>query len=147
MNNLSEEKIFNYINNQSRNKIVIYQKALPIVISLDIGASLAQEIKEFPNKNNLTLKVKGKLDQILSDHIQSDVELGTYLAIHNIGILFEPDLKIDFLALIDNLSKNQILFIKWEGEMGPNTLYFLTKSKGIEINIKNISHLIITDEI
>ena len=48
---------------------------------------------------------------------------------------------LDFYSFIDNLSKTNCLFIEWEGETDKENLYFLTKSNGIKINIKNLSNI------
>jgi hypothetical protein len=68
---------------------------------------------------------------------------GRYLSIENIGVLFEPELKLDFASLLDSYSQNNVLFVKWEGEIDAENIYFLTKEKGIKKNIKNLSHIVI----
>ena len=136
-------QIVSYIKTQSRNKIVIHQMDIPDLKSLNTGEVLAQEIQNISNKKHLSLKVKSKLNDILSNAITNNDLYGKILSIKNIGILFEPDLKLDFFALIDNYSKNNTLFIQWDGEIENNKLFFLSKSIGIEINIKNLSHIVL----
>ena len=141
-----DQQILSFIKTQSRNKIVIYKKDLSGIKSLDLGHELADTIQNIPLKKHYTLKVKNELNKILDTSISIST-YGNILAIHNLGILFEPDLKIDFLNLIDNYSKNNTLFIHWDGDIENNKLFFLSKSKGIEININNLSHIILKDEI
>jgi len=141
--NYEDHQILSYVNTQSRNKIVIHKSELQNIHSLDIGCILAEKIQNIPNKKHLSLKVKNKLDDILSNVIANNDLYGKTLSIKNLGILFEPDLKIDFLALIDNYSQNNILFIQWDGEIEKNKLFFLSRSNGKEINIKNLSHIVL----
>ena len=64
-------------------------------------------------------------------------------ALSNIGILIEPELKQDLTRLMEKHSNGNVLFIKWDGEIDQDNLYFLSKEKGIKINIKNLSQILI----
>jgi hypothetical protein len=63
------------------------------------------------------------------------------LAISNIGILLEPELKQDFNRFLEKHSNSNILFVKWDGEFDQENLYFLSKENGFKIDIKNLSHI------
>jgi len=139
-------QILSFIKIQSRNKIVIYKTNLSGIKSLDLGFTLSSEIQNLPVNKHFALQVRKKLNKILDTSISNTV-YGNILAMHNLGILFEPDLKIDFINLIDNYSQNNVLFLKWNGEIENDKLFFLSKSKGIEINMNNLSHIILKDEI
>ena len=111
---------------------------------LEVSLKSAQVVINNISKNErFTLKAKSKLEEFLINSTTDYVKFGKVLSIYNLGILFEPELKIDFLSLIDKYSKNNTLFIQWEGETENNKLYFLSKFEGIEINIKNLSHIMI----
>lgn len=139
----TNENIASYLRTISRNKIVIHSDAIKGISSINIGKSLASEIGEISLDKHYTLKAKNKLEDILTRSIIQHPEFGRTLAISNIGILFEPELKIDFPSIIEKYSKDMCLFIQWEGNIEDTKLHFLTKEKGIEINIKNLSHIII----
>ena len=87
------------------------------------------------------MRAKEVLGNIFDSNLSDSDILGKHLAIQNLGVLFEPELKIDFLSLIDKYSSTNALFIQWDGEIENNTLYFLSKQKGQKINIKNLSHI------
>jgi len=89
------------------------------------------------------MRVSSELDRILNAAISNHDLFGKYLSIENLGILFEPELKIDFNRLLDSYSQNNALFVKWDGEIDSENIYFLTKENGIKINIKNVSHIAI----
>jgi hypothetical protein len=57
--------------------------------------------------------------------------------------LFEPELKVDFNNLLEKYSNTNALFVKWEGVIDNENLYFLSKEKGIKININKLSHIAI----
>jgi hypothetical protein len=108
---------------------------------VDVGHTLSEAIYNLKDKSKLPMRVLSQLDRIFENGIKNNVAIGRYLAINNLGILFEPDLKIDFLKLIDKYSLNQVLLIKWDGEIESNMLFFLTKENGVKINIQNLSHI------
>ena len=136
-----ENLIVNYLKSNSRNKIVIHRNQIDNINTIDIGIELSKLIKELTTDNRFTLKSKAKLDELINLSIYNHHQFGDIISIKNLGILFEPGLKIDFLSFIDNISKSNCLFIKWDGEVDEENLYFLTRSKGIKINIKNLSNL------
>ncbi|MBP6236750.1 MAG: hypothetical protein KA536_11430 [Saprospiraceae bacterium] len=135
--------IHNYIATQSRNKIVFYKDSINDISAVDVGTELSQAIYNMTDIKKLPMKISYELEKILNS---STVKLGDYgksLAISNVGILFEPELKVDFSSLIEKHSKTNVLFIKWEGEIDNDNLYFLSKENGIKIDIKNLSHIVI----
>lgn len=136
-----EIKILDYLKSNSRNKIVIHRNPIDILNTIDIGLELAKQIEVLTNDNRFTLKVKSILDELISHSIYRNHQFGDTISIKNVGILFEPSLKFDFYSFIDNLSKTNCLFIQWDGETDKENLYFLTKSNGIKINIKNLSNI------
>ena len=135
--------IHNYLTTQSRNKLVFYKDSINDISAVDVGSELSQAIYNMTDISKLPMKISYELEKILNS---STVEIGGYgksLAISNIGILFEPELKVDFSSLIEKHSKTNVLFIKWEGEIDNDNLYFLSKENGIKIDIKNLSHIAI----
>ena len=137
------KNIQKYLSFQSRNKLVIKKHNLDIVETINVGSLVAEAISNFLDDKKLSLKVTNIIDEIFEVSKVKHQDLGRILAIKNLGILFEPELKIDFLSLIDKYSRTNALFIQWEGEIENNTLYFLSKQKGQKINIKNLSHIAI----
>jgi len=91
----------------------------------------------------LPMKVTYELEKIMNTAIIEHEIFGRLLAISNLGILFEPELKVDLNNLLEKHSNTNVLFVKWEGEIDNENLYFLSKEKGFRINIKNLSHIAI----
>jgi hypothetical protein len=135
------KNIQKYLSFQSRNKLVIQKHNLDIVETINVGSLVAEAISNFLDDKKLSLKVTNIIEEIFEVSKVKHQDLGRILAIKNLGILFEPELKIDFLSLIDKYSSTNALFIQWDGEIENNTLYFLSKQKGQKINIKNLSHI------
>lgn len=135
--------ITEYINSYSKNKIIIHRELIPDVNSIDIGFLLSQSIYNWIDDSKLSMKVTSELDKILNDELVSHTSYGRTIAISNIGILLEPNLKQDLRAILEKYSNNNSLFVKWNGEIENGYLHFLSKEKGIKININELSHIIV----
>ncbi|MDD2475934.1 MAG: hypothetical protein PHI32_08500 [Dysgonamonadaceae bacterium] len=143
MNTPLLDTVSSYIKSYSRNKIIFHKEGLSGINSIDVGKLLAQSLFNFENENRLPMRTTVELDKILSNAIFEHPNFGKVLAIANVGILFESELKQNFYRIMDNYSTNNLLFIEWEGEIEDNAIYFLSKEKGIKININNLSHIAI----
>lgn len=139
----SNETIQKFINNSSRNKLVFDTKGLLDIHYLNLGLELSKSLDPLLNDTKIGLIAKQKLDHLLGDSIY-DADLSyPILAIENIGILFEKELKIDIVTLFDKHSQNNVLLVRWPGTIVKGVLCFLTKEKGITINIDHLSYTII----
>jgi hypothetical protein len=138
-----ENKILEYVNSHSRNKIVFYRNEILDIEAIDIGKQLAQRIYNFKDDSKLPIKVTLEIDEIINDSEIQQAVYGRVKALSNLGILIEHELKQDLTRLMEKHSNGNVLFIKWDGEIDQDNLYFLSKEKGIKINIKNLSHIVI----
>jgi len=132
-----------YIKSQSRNKIIFHSQDISDIVTVNIGLQISESIYNFKEQGRIAMRVSSELDQILNAAISRHDVFGRYLSIENLGILFEPELKLNFALLLDSYSQNNVLFVKWEGEIDADNIYFLTEENGVKISIKNISHIII----
>ncbi len=137
-------QIESYLQLNPRNKIIISKGEVVDVKYLDVGSEFSEILMEITTEKHFALKAKIALESLL-EKSTGPYENKSYsvLALKNLGILFEPDLKLDFLSLLDRQSKENALILKWDGEVDSGKLYFLSREKGVKINIKNLSHLII----
>lgn len=137
------QAIADYIKSQSRNKIIFYSQDISALQSVNVGLRISESIYNLNEPGRIAMRVLSELDGILNAASYQHDVFGRYLSIENIGVLFEPELKLDFASLLDSYSQNNVLFVKWEGEIDAENIYFLTKENGIKINIKNLSHIVI----
>lgn len=143
MNKPMNNTVVDYITSQSRNKIIFHSQAFSDFESVNIGLQISECIYNYKEPGRIAMRVSFELNEILNKSISHHESLGSYLSIENLGILFEPELKIDFARLIDGFSQNNVLFVKWDGEIDAENIYFLTKENGIKINIQNLSHIVV----
>lgn len=143
MSNPINQSITDYIKSQSRNKIIFHSQDFSDFESVNIGLRISESIYNLNEPGRIAMRVLSELDGILNAGISQHDVFGRYLSIENIGVLFEPELKLDFASLLHSYSQNNVLFVKWNGEINTDNIYFLTKENGIKINIKNLSHIVI----
>ncbi len=110
---------------------------------LNVGETLSKEIEPIISDKRFSMKSKDVVQQLFVESIREHNDFGKYLALGNIGILFEKDLKISFHFLIESFSKNNILIINWPGEIENNKIYFLSKKNGVELSLDGLSHIIL----
>lgn len=142
MNNINEIKKY-FSSSHSRNKIVILKNEVPDIEFIDIGKELSGRINSILSTSKVGIKSFLILDEFLSSSFQENLSQGRFLALKNLGILFENELNIDFVQILAKYSSSIPLYVKWEGEIEDGILYFLTKEKGQKIDIKNLSHIVI----
>ena len=108
--------------------------------SIDIGMELSKKMKEFTRHKRLSMKAKDVLDELMNGSVKKDERLGRYIAIKNLGILFEPELKINFEYFLKTYSSEITLIIVWPGVIKSNNIFFLTEEEGIKIDLTNLTY-------
>lgn len=135
-------KLDSFLKKSPRNRLIILSQEKPDELAfVDMGIELSTAIEKQINHKQISMVASDKLESIMQNSESTHPEIGKYTAISNLGILFEKSLKFDFIHFLDAHSKNQTLLIYWEGEVDKNKLYFLSKNKGIQFDITNISHI------
>lgn len=89
------------------------------------------------------MKAQDYVNDIFREHTRHSDDYGDYLAIKNIGILFEPLLKLDVFALLNKWSQNQFLIIQQDGYLIENNVFHLTSNRvqDYTVNIQGINHI------
>ena len=104
-----KQEVATYVKQDLRNKIVFSKQFIEGLQYLNVGLTLAKMLRD----NSLPSLA---IQQLFSDAVKADQNIGRYLAIFNIDILFEPELKLDVGNLFDSYSKNQCLVIQADSE-------------------------------
>ncbi|WP_340113663.1 hypothetical protein [Maribellus mangrovi] len=142
MEEIRTPNIIAFLKSDARNKLVIFREELSSILPVDVGTELSLALKDILDDKRLSMKAKLLIEKLFNKSVINHPEFGNILALKNINILFEPELKIDFANLLDQYSKTNPLFLFWEGDIRNKNLYFLTE-QGLKTNIKNISHIVV----
>ena len=142
MDNIYNKAIDSFLKKSPRNRLIILSEEMPNELAfVDIGVELSKAIEKQITHKQISMVASDALETIMQNIERIHPVIGKYTAISNLGILFEKALKFDFIHFLDSHSKNQTLFIYWEGEVDKTKLYFLSKNKGLQFDICNISHI------
>ena len=114
-----KQEVATYVKQDLRNKIVFSKQCIEGLQYLNVGLTLAKMLRD----NSLPSLA---IPQLLSSAEKEDESVGRYLAIFNIDILFEPELKLDVGNLFDSYSKNQCLVIQADSENVLNNITHLS---------------------
>lgn len=121
-------------------RLIITNSKLDDVNYVDIGLLLSKSIESFLNSKRLSLEANDIIEKIIKENISFDKRIGEYIAMCNIGILFEPALHLDLHAKFMTWSKICTLIIDAsEGIMLDKTFYLSNNSKkDYSINLLDI---------
>ena len=119
----------------ARNKVVFCQTPIEGLSYVDIGREYAQFVEHLSTAAEYASACK----RILERTYYSE-DIGPYLAITNIPILFEPELKLDLRQLIESFSINKCLVIHQEGEIIGNQ-FFLLGDAHYSIDLEGLSFI------
>ena len=123
------------IHGMARNKIVFCQKNIEGISFINVGHELAKCIQDLNTSSEFACEAKRIFGQTLTYDI-----IGSYLAITNISILFEPQLKLDLRQLIDSFSINKCLIIQKEGEIKDDKFYLMGDNH-FSIDLQGLSYI------
>lgn len=109
---------------------------------VNLGEEVASFIVSSRETDDAT-NIQSFIKQLIAERTTVHPELGKFIFLTNIGILFEPELSLDVELLLSNLSRNILLLLDWNGEFKLPYLYFLTKNSKNRIKISNLNYIAI----
>jgi len=125
----------------SRHKLLFVTHEIEGVSFVDVGTELSAAIEHILHEKRLSMVAEEALDKIIDQYTIQDHDVGNYVAIRNIGILFEPALHINLHAKVDSWSRTRVLIIYHEGTIH-NHVFFLTTNNETKysFNLKDITY-------
>ncbi len=107
---------------------------------IDIGYQLANTLRD---ADSPAMLVSNVINKLILEHKTFENKLGDVIAFKNIGLLFEPLLKINLEVLLDSVSKTITLVMCSPGVVKNDTFFFLNANSGISIDLKGMSYYVI----
>lgn len=125
-----------FAKSEVRNKVVLCQSLIEGLAYVDVGFKMSRILSQ----DSSLVSQGAKLLSLVLDCSVVDSSLGKYLAIQNIGILFEPELQFNLQAIIEKYSKGQTLIISAPGVVEDGVFYFENRDGGCKINLQNLTY-------
>ena len=136
-----KQQIAQYLAQAARNRLVFCHKHIEGLIFTDVGKVIANALKD---ENLRSQMVAYAAEDFLTDILSSPqiaASIGKYVALENIGILFEPELGFNLKATLDNASTNKTIIICSEAQIKDNRLYFLQEGDSFSVDLTGLSYL------
>lgn len=130
-----KEKIKQFISQVSRNKIIFCHEPISNLHFVDVGKELSFVIKEQEEPSGYSSACKRIFEQTYNDEV-----IGSYLALSNWIILFEPDLKLDLRSIVESFSINKCLILLFDGSIKENR-YLLMDDNRFALNLQGLSFI------
>ena len=130
-----KEKIKQYISQVSRNKIIFCHEPITHLHFVDVDIELSSAIKGQEEPSGYSNACKRIFEQTYKDEV-----VGSYLALSNWSILFEPDLKLDLRSIIESFSINKCLILLSNGSIKENR-YLLMDDNRFALNLQGLSFI------
>ncbi len=138
-----------YIPKGSRHRLLFTSHYPEGVVFMDMGVSLSMAIEPLLSNKRISLIADETIDDIVKSRVASCVEIGEYIAIRNIGVLFEPALKLDLHAKFSSWSKTYALIVDCAEGTIKNDVFYLAgaNDQSYSINLSDIPYKTYYDEI
>ena len=121
------ERIVQFLKYQPRNKLVFTPLLDSCLHSGDVGYELSVLIQEDLSSPQLPFIAEDKLHSLIRNSTKNDDTIGEYVALSNWGILFEPELKLNLLSLLDSYSKSRTVILVNCGEGNNEDFYLVNR--------------------
>ena len=132
----------NSVTKQGTNILFFAASEIDGIHYCDIGLTLSSLIKDRIWNRNLSIITNDALDSIIRKNVRNEESIGNYIAIRNIGILFEPELKLNVHDKLRKYSREQTLVVNMEGRVQKNYFLFQGDHK-YSISLTDITYKII----
>lgn len=131
--------IASFIQNNPRNKLVISSRELENFEYLDVGLELSKVLSPVELDKVSTNQLLEYFDDLVKDYVFQNRDFGYVLALKNVGILFEPQLVLNFTTFVERTSQNVLVVLNWRGVVDGKKLYFLSKENGLKIDLDGLN--------
>ena len=138
------DKVAQYLTYNPRNKLIFTPKIDPNLHSFDVGYELASLIKNDLSSPHLPMIAEDCFNALMKKSILHDEIIGDYIAISHWGILFEPELKLNIIALFDSYSKSQTLILVNCGDADMECFHLVSKHFNTTLPLSPITPHIIS---
>ena len=137
-------QIIAFLNSSTRTRLMVSLNKIDTLDYVDVGKELSFRLNSTSFEDRrFPIKAKETLNEMLTKHYSNNETIGDYLAITNLGILLEPELKLNFLEFIQSTSQNYPLILHWEGDFDNDSLIFKSKPNGLAFSLTGINYLFV----
>ena len=132
--------IDDYLKQNPRHKLVFTKNEPDGFVFTNLGFEMATHLDDQPLPS---VVATGAFESVVAKGMQVHPEYGNYIAIKNIGILFEPSLRLNVKMLFESISRDTLLLVCSDGIVKNDTFWFINSTEGFDISLSGLSYLVI----
>lgn len=143
------ESLIQYKGEVMRHRLYFTHGEIQGIDYVDIGLELSKKIEGFLKQRQLPMIASDKLDLLIDNHTVRVKDIGEVVVLSNIGILFEPVLKINVQAKLDIYSRGRTVIVQTERSTINDGRFYLDygEDKRLSVDLKHLTYKEIYDEI
>lgn len=135
--------LYKYLLKNPKYRLVFDLSSSLDVESVDTGLYLAEALQAKVQKSNLNMYASDAIRKMIRQHTHEHAVYGRYVAMRNIGILFESALAFNLETIIEQTSKDELLIIQAKGCVANERFYFLSQQDNLSFSLKNLTYTIV----
>ena len=136
--------IADYLRQNPRHKLIFTRNELPGFSFVDIGHEMSRGLE---GQTHPSVVAPAVFDSVSKTALQEHPSFGRYTAFKNIGILFEPELRLNIRMLFESIAKDTLLIVCTDGCIKNETYYFDDSTEEYRIPLHGLSYLEIEQNI
>lgn len=125
--------IDDYLKQNPRYKLVFTQNEPDGFEFTNLGFEMAAKLDD---QTLPSVVATGAFESVVAKGMQVHPEYGKYIAIKNIGMLFEPTLRLNVKMLFESISHDSLLLVCSDDIVQNDTFCFMNSSEGFDISPK-----------
>lgn len=129
-----------FLRQNPKHKLVFTNSEPAGFVFTDLGYEMATRLdgQSYPS-----VVATAAFESVATKGTQDHPIYGKYLAITNIGILFEPELKLNVRLLLESFSHNTLLVVCSDGVIQNDTFHFDDSTEDYDIALSGLSYFVI----
>ena len=136
---LVNDKLKGFASAMLRNKVVFSTDVVDGLGYVNIGRALSEALSGL-EESSLTLKAADILKSLILQSASQHDLFGKYIALDNIGILFEPDMHINIEQLFQSVSTDAMLFLCSQHTI-IDDCYLFMNSQECKVRLQTLSYI------
>lgn len=137
------QSIIDFANSIAHHHVIFCREIVPELSFVNVGLALSEMIMDEGLDSPMLNYATDDFVQSILSRQENHPQIGTYLALTNIGILFEPSLSFNVPELLKNYSRNKVLIIHTQAVIQNDMLYFLHPSDQITADLRGLQYIIL----
>lgn len=138
-------KILKFIAGHPRTTIILTRYPLDGFVWVDLGREFSKLLQPILGHKLMQALAMENLESFIVDNTEELPIVGEYIALRNIGILFEPELQIDIRNFLEQWGKNQMVLFQLSpnAQIEDDRVYLSKYNRSFFFDLKGLNYITI----